>query len=37
MLCKNVLKIAQSSRLGNKADFVLEPHMSTNHQKELTP
>ena len=28
-----IKKIAQGCRLGNTAEFILGPHVSTNHQK----
>ena len=30
-----IKKIAQGCRLGNKAEFVLGPHVSTKHQKHF--
>ena len=30
-----IKKIAQGCRLGNKAEFVLGPHMSANQQKKF--
>ena len=30
-----IKKIAQGCRLGNKAEFVLRPHMSANRQKKF--
>ena len=30
-----IKKIAQGCRLGNKAEFVLGPHVSTNHQQNV--
>ena len=30
-----IKKIAQGCRLGNKAEFVLGPHVRTNHQQKF--